>query len=386
MLQASPQGGTTSLPQYLQKRKPTGDTPGEAQTQPTMGQPTQPGQPTGAPMHDPNIGLPKPIVPPSPLPPTPLGSPFPTSPGGFMAGPGGAIAGILGSGMLSKPTAMASWGSSGGTQGSIGGSMPGASTPPVAPIPHPQAPGIGGTAPGGTGNVATPAPAPAPKPVGTPTPQPPAPGIPAAPPPPAPTPALPPPSVTPAAQPVKPGQTGQGKPGGPIGMDHLKGVLEQILGGTVGGQGRYGDSLIKSMEDQFTRNNTDLRKQEETGAIGDAAKRGVYYGTPLTNSMGDIRERFIGRQADSQNALLKQIADAKQEDQNNAIGNVFKYGEGENANQTTQSNILTALANIGMAGGPSLSGAYGDFNSLPQPGQSDMSDVYKLLGSLFGGQ
>jgi hypothetical protein len=93
------------------------------------------------------------------------------------------------------------------------------------------------------------------------------------------------------------------------------------------------------MEDQFTRNNTDLRKQEESSAIGDAAKRGVYYGTPLTNSMGDIRERFIGRQADSQNALLKQIADSKQEDQNNAIGNVFKYGEGENANQQTQSTF-----------------------------------------------
>jgi hypothetical protein len=190
---------------------------------------------------------------------------------------------------------------------------------------------------------------------------------------------------TPAAQPVTPGQTGQGKPGGAIGMDHLKGVLEQILGGTVGGQGRYSNDLIKHMEDQFTRNNTDLRKQEESSAIGDAAKRGVYYGTPLTNSMGDIRERFIGRQADSQNALLKQIADSKQEDQNNAIGNVFKYGEGENANQQTQSDILAKLAGIGMSGGPSMSGAYGDFNSLPQPGVSDMSDVYKLLGSLFGG-
>jgi hypothetical protein len=184
---------------------------------------------------------------------------------------------------------------------------------------------------------------------------------------------------------VTPGQTGQAKPGAAIGMGNLKGVLEQILGGTVGGQGRYGNDLIQHMEDQFTRNNTDLRKQEETSAIGDAAKRGVYYGSPLTNSMGDIRERFIGRQADSQNALLKQIADAKQEDQNTAINNIFHYGEGENANQQTQSSILTALANLGMAGGPSMSGAYGDFNSLPQPGVSDMSDVYKLLGSLFGG-
>lgn len=304
----SPVGGTTSLPEYLQKRKPatgvslTNPTQGSGMiggmtrpaTQPAVGpgsqpprnmtdalggpQPSQPQVGTAVP-HDPNAGLPKPIIPPPPPPPA---AAVPT---------GGVV----------NPS-----GTPGGTTGSN-----------VAPAP---------------------------------------------------------------------GQTGQAAPGAPISMGNFRGVLEQILGQAVGGQGRYGNDLVERMRESMNQRNTDLRKAEEQNAIADAAKRGVYYGTPLTNSLGDISERFLQRQTQGETDLLQRIADAQAMDQQSAIGNIFGFGQGELAANNASLNQQIALAQLGMFGGPTIPGAMGDFNSLPGPQSPDMTEYYKYLGSIWGGQ
>lgn len=359
----SPVGGTTSLPQYLQKRKPVDgagagspySTPVQKPpaTQPTAGKPVMnPGAPqtnvatAQQPIHDPNLGLAKPIVPPAPPPPQALG--MPNTP------PNPLIQQMTNAGVRNAaPAGGMPWqvGGAGGTgaptPNAPGGSTPGATPPPAA-------------------NPPAPAPAPAAPPAAAPPAQPPA------------------PNMDPAAPTIEAGHTGQAAPGSPIDVSNFQGVLEQILGQSMGGGGRYGNDLIKNMMQQNTQRNNDLRKTETDQATADAASRGVYYGSPLTNSLGDISERYVTRQGEAQNQLLQQIADAQATDQQNAVGNIFNYGQGQQQNSAQQMNLMLALAQLGMMGGPTIPGATGDFGSLPSPQGGDMSQFYQWLGSAFG--
>lgn len=173
-----------------------------------------------------------------------------------------------------------------------------------------------------------------------------------------------------------------GQPSGAnFSMGNFGQFLEQMMGGS-----RYTDPQIQQMRTQSTNQLNDIRRQEEDRAKVDAARRGVYYGSPLTNSLGDISERFIRGQADAETNLMKQIADANAMDRQNNIGNIFKYGQGELDSQETQAGILEKLAQLGMQGGPTLNGAFGSFDSLQGPQSADDTSMWEMIGRAFGGR
>ena len=190
---------------------------------------------------------------------------------------------------------------------------------------------------------------------------------------------------TPGANEYRASQTGVNASAQPSGagfrMSNFGQFLEQMMGGN-----RYTDPQIAQMRTQSTNRLDDIRRQEEDRAKVDAARRGVYYGSPLTNSMGDISERYVRGIADSETDLMRYVADANANDRQSNIGNIFKYAQGELDNQTTQASILEKLAQLGMQGGPTLNGAFGSFDNMqgPQGGGVDPA-VWEMLGRVFGG-
>lgn len=94
------------------------------------------------------------------------------------------------------------------------------------------------------------------------------------------------------------------------------------------------------------------RNKALSGAQSDAAARGVYYGTPLTTSEGDINTSFLRGLGQLQSGMI----------------------------QNEQQN---ELAKLGMAS--NLIGSPGSFSDLASMGQGN-PDVYSTIGSLFAGQ
>jgi hypothetical protein len=94
------------------------------------------------------------------------------------------------------------------------------------------------------------------------------------------------------------------------------------------------------------------RTRALSGARSSAAARGVFYGTPLTTSEGDIETSFLRGLGQLQSGLIGQ------EQQNE-------------------------LARLGLA--TNLIGQPASFGELSQLGQGD-ADVYNTIGGLFAGQ
>lgn len=177
-----------------------------------------------------------------------------------------------------------------------------------------------------------------------------------------------------------PAPQANGQPGA-VGLENLRAVLERGLANNS----RYSGDLITRLQDQMSGNLNDERRMAEDRAKADASARGVYYGSPLTTSLGDIGERYLKAQSSGQTDLLKQIADANATDKQSSIDNVFRFGQGEQDSVNSQNDLLTRIADLGLRGGPTIPGATDSFNSLPQPTAPDYSSIYQLLGSLFGG-
>jgi hypothetical protein len=295
----SPDGGTTSLPQYLQKRTQT-----QPQTQATGATPPpatmRPLQTTAntqaAPAPKPNQGG------------VSLSNPKPTS------------------GMVGGMTAPASPGMVGSQP------IPPAPPPPMAP------PASAGMTPGGTTVTRTATS-----------------GAPAVAPPPA------------------SGESAQAGLG-----------LSELIKRMLGGEGRYGDQQIQDMRTASQQRLDDERRLSADRLTASANSRGMLRSSGLNTSLGDTEDRYLRGMMESEAGINKQVADAKQQDLLSAIQAAFGYGDGQQRNSAQEQNFMLALAQLGLAGGPTIPGAVGDFGSLPSPGVPGNDGFYEWLGTLFG--
>lgn len=262
--------------------------------------------------------------------------------------------------------------------------IPGGGQPLTPPTPGASRPGT--QAPNGLN--APPAPNPGPGPAG---PLPVNPNSPVAPPPPAPPAAPPAPAPrgddlgAPTSQPA-PG-TAPAAPPGPPG-----GLLKYLMDIMQGGNSRYSDDMINATRESGHQQLDDYNKQQQDQIQSELAKHGMLGSSRLTTSMGDLSERVSRIAGQQENDLQRSIADANATDKQNAISNIFSFGNGENQSKTTDANvrgtdanILNILAQLGSQGEPTIPGAVGDYGSLPQPaGPTDNSGIYDYLGRLFG--
>lgn len=168
---------------------------------------------------------------------------------------------------------------------------------------------------------------------------------------------------------------------GAIGLENLRGVIERQLGTPS----RYDSELVQSIRQQGTQRLQDEANLLRDRAKADASARGVYHGTPLTSSLGDIDERYLRGLSDFETNLTREAANVRSQDMNNAIGAAMGFGREQRADTALQSDILARLAQIGMYGAPTIGNSVDAFSQLPIPGGgSDMSALFALLGRLYG--
>lgn len=314
---SSPQGGTTSLPQYLQSRQK--DKPGatNAQTKPTVG--------AAAPQ-----------------------------PGGAQSQPGanqlGAVAGAVGQAQSMQPPVAAP------VAGGV--AVPPPPPPPATIAAPPQMANAGAAPKPGSPWATVGAYQPPPKPAASPTAT---------------------PAPTPAPSPAQPAPPAAGQPPAePQGIG-LLGIIQQMLNGG----GRYSGEQVQGMRDSFTNQLTDRRRQEEDRLKAEHAARGTFYGSGLNTSLGDASERFQRGMADAETGLMRQVADANQQDKLSAIQAAFGFGQGQLQSQELQARILEMIAQQGMAGGPTIPGAVDAYGQLPMPGGGFDPAVFETLGSIY---
>ncbi len=143
---------------------------------------------------------------------------------------------------------------------------------------------------------------------------------------------------------------------------------------------------------QGYQNLQDQAKLAGANAQADAAKRGVYYGSPLTTSLGDIDTQLQRGAGDLQSNLLLNQAQTMGANQQNAIQNVFQYGQNQNQADQFQANLGLQEANSGFAGAPTSDNAFNQAMGLGQPTTvagtqgPNLSGLGALAGYLQNGQ
>ena len=149
----------------------------------------------------------------------------------------------------------------------------------------------------------------------------------------------------PAVPPGLPGITGTPRPNLPPGLS----VGPTAPGNSTAATGKPDQQTLFEFLKKDLENE---RNSALSNARSDAANRGVFYGTPLTTSEGDINTSFLRGLGQLQSGLI----------------------------QNEQSN---ELARLGLAS--NLIGSPPSFNDLSQLGQGN-PEVYGTIGSLFAGQ
>jgi hypothetical protein len=127
---------------------------------------------------------------------------------------------------------------------------------------------------------------------------------------------------------------------------------------------RYGSEQAGKTREQGIGRLQDEQKLGEQRAIADAAKRGVYYGTPLTNSLGDLGERYQRGLGDLETNIQRDQAQRAMEDKQRVIEMIFGYGDRQNRDTQQQNDLWLKLLEAGLIGGPTIPGAVGDMPNV----------------------
>src|SRR6266850_439405 len=135
--------------------------------------------------------------------------------------------------------------------------------------------------------------------------------------------------------------------------------LGDVLSNHLANPSRFDLPEVKKAYDFFSQDLKDQARLAGSNAITDASARGVYYGSPLTTSLGDINTQLQrGLGALSTNIGLEQ-AQTQGQDLSNAIGQGMQFGQlGMQGQQNAFNNALN-MAQFGEGGMPTMTGAIG---------------------------
>ena len=95
----------------------------------------------------------------------------------------------------------------------------------------------------------------------------------------------------------------------------------------------YGADQVDAARKQGYQKLDDTRKLMQDQAIADASRRGVYNGTPLTNSLGNIDAQYMRDATDLETNLSRDQAQRYQQDRLGAINAILGYGQQQQQGQ-----------------------------------------------------
>ncbi len=165
-----------------------------------------------------------------------------------------------------------------------------------------------------------------------------------------------------------------------VGLEGLGGLIERQLANPS----RFDDETFKQV---FGFAKGELERDRDAAldaATADAQARGVFFGSPLTTSRGDIQSEFgRGLGALGSNLLLEQARTGGQ-DQQAAIANAFRFGENQLGADQFAAQLGLGTAGLGFEGAPDINQGINAIGNLPiaQPGGT--SDLFGQVGNIAG--
>lgn len=135
--------------------------------------------------------------------------------------------------------------------------------------------------------------------------------------------------------------------------------------GMMNSPSAYDQSVVQQTRQQGYAKLDDERRAAEERAKIDAQGRGVFFGTPLTNSLGDINERYLRGGADLEANLVRDQASRYQQDRMSAIQAILQYGQQQMQGQQMGDDLWLRLLQLQQAGMPQIPNPSG---SIPMPG------------------
>lgn len=203
------------------------------------------------------------------------------------------------------------------------------------------------------------------------------------------TPTPPTPSTPPVEPPAPPAEPPPVDPQAPAEEEIPHGLrqLADFLAARLNSPGPYGDDEIQAIRDAFAVDRDRRQGDAVAGATSDAARRGVYFGTPLTSGLGEIAQGFERDTLAFDNELMDRIVQAREGRTESTINQALQFLGMANNEQQARDQLALAAAQIAQAGGI-------DPNSvlalLMGMGDGDGGGIdpqlYALLGSLFQGE
>ena len=164
-------------------------------------------------------------------------------------------------------------------------------------------------------------------------------------------------------------------------MNDLGRVLEEQMGNPS----RYGATEVQNAYRFMQQDLQDQANTARSSATADAARRGVYYGSPLTTSLGDIETQYQRGLGGLASSLAMDQARTYGEDQNRAIGNVFRFGENQQSQDRFRANLGLDTARLGYQNAPNWNAMATGFPGGDQGGGGvDWGAIAGLAGTAAG--
>jgi hypothetical protein len=162
----------------------------------------------------------------------------------------------------------------------------------------------------------------------------------------------------PAAQGAPPPQAAGGSAPQTTGSNALSN-LGDVLSQHLADPSRFDLPEVQKAYDFFKTDLTNQAKLADAQATGDASARGVYYGSPLTTSLGDISTQLQrGLGALSTNIGLEQ-AQTQGQDLTAALAQGLQFGGQAMTGQNLAFNQALQAASFGEYGVPTMTGMFG---------------------------
>jgi hypothetical protein len=166
-----------------------------------------------------------------------------------------------------------------------------------------------------------------------------------------------------------------------IGLGNLGGLIERQLATPS----RFGSAEVQQAFQHGSQNLEDAARMAEAQATTGAQQRGMFFGSPLTTSLGDISTQLQRGKGDLLSNLLMAQAQTGGQDLNQAIANAFRFGENIDLNALRQAQMGLGAVGAGFQGAPTSGQITGQIAGQPLPGQPGVGG-FGALGQLFGQQ
>lgn len=168
-----------------------------------------------------------------------------------------------------------------------------------------------------------------------------------------------------------------GRPGIPIQQ------LGQVIEERLANPSRFDLPAVQQAYEFLSGDLEQTAAREGAAVRSDAARRGVFYGTPLTEGMADVRERFIRGKGDLATQLLLAQAQTQGSDAASAVNQASDFGQRAEDNSFRRAELNDRIAARGEGGDASVAQGIAALLGLPSGGEAGDNGIYALLGQLF---